>query len=164
MCLQQDDNGSLSLPYVTIIGHLTSKTVYICSAYNNSNILPCEEQAESKYFINEMFSSGLQSLEHQDKAYNRHDCCILDTIFCSELCRNKMYGIVLSDLTDHMPISVLCDNSRYACINDTRTTKFNRTLDEDALNKFEHDLNDAMWDTVRNEIVFNVLVFYAHTE
>jgi len=41
-----------------------------------------------------------------------------------------MCGIVLSDLTDHMPISVLCDNNSYVGINDTRTTKFNRTLDE----------------------------------
>ena len=53
---------------------------------------------------------------HQANKNNRHET-IIDNIFCTELCRNKMCGIVLSDATDHMPIFVLCDNSTYVTNN-----------------------------------------------
>lgn len=133
-----------------ILGNLTSKIVYICGDYN-IDLLHCEEQAESKYFIDQMFSSGLYPLITRPTRVTSTTASIIDNIFCSELCRNKMCGIVLSDATDHMPIFVLCDNSTYAVINDDPTYKYNRTLDEDSLNKFKHDLNYANWDTVMNE-------------
>ena len=64
---------------------------------------------------------------------------IIDTMFCSELCRNKMCGIVLSDATDHMPIFVRCDNTTYVSNNNDPKVRYNRTLDGDALSKFEQD-------------------------
>ena len=57
---------------------------------------------------------------------------IIDNIFCSEQCKNKVCGIGLSDATYHMPIFI-------------QTVKYKRKLYEDSLNKLEHDLNDVNW-------------------
>ena len=64
----------------------------------------------------------------------------------SELCRNKMCGIVLSDATDH-----ICQFSFYVTNNNDHKVKYNRTLDDEALSKFEQDLSHANWETVLNE-------------
>ena len=62
-------------------------------------------------------------------------------MFCSELCRNKICGIVLSDATENLPISGMCDNSTYVLNNNDPKVKYNRTLDGDALSKFEQNLS-----------------------
>ena len=62
-----------------------------------------------------------------------------------------MCSIVLSDATDHMPIFVLCDNSTYVTNNNDQKVKYNRTLNDEALNKFEQDLSHTNWEIVLNE-------------
>ena len=63
-----------------------------------------------------------------------------------------MCGIVLSVATDHMPIFVVCDNSTNVVNHEDPTVKYNkRKLDEDSLNRLEHDLIDINWEIVMNE-------------
>ena len=152
-CIYRAPNTSISkfnenLSY--ILGNLTSKVVYICGDFN-IDLLHCEEQTESKHFVDQMFSSGLYPLITRPTRITGTTATIIDNIFCSELCRNKMCGIVLSDATDHMPIFVLCDNSTYVTNNNDQNVKYNRTLDDEALSKFEQDLSHTNWETVLNE-------------
>ena len=112
--------------------------VYICSDFNIA-LLHCEQQTESKHFLDQMYSSGL------------YPATIIDNIFCSELCNNNICGNVLSDATDHMPIFVLCDNSTYVVNNNDPKMNYNRTLDGEALSKFEQDLRHNYCETVLNE-------------
>ena len=62
-----------------------------------------------------------------------------------------MCGIVLSDATDHLPIFVLCGCSTYVVNCEDPTVKYKTKLDEDSLNKLEHDLNDINSETAMNE-------------
>ena len=124
--------------------------VYICGDYN-IDLLHCEERAEIKYFLDQMFSSGLYPLITRPTRTTCTSATLIDNIFCSELCRNKVCGIVLSDATDHMPIFVLCDNSTNVVNREDPTVKYKRKLDEDSLNRLEHDQNDINGDIVMNE-------------
>ena len=133
-----------------ILGNLTSKIVYICCDYN-IDLLHCEERAETKYFLDEMFSSGLYPLITRPTRITGTTATIVDNICCSELYRNKECGIVLSDATDHMPIFVLCDNSTNVVNHEDPTVKYKIKLDEDSLNRLEHDLNDINWEIAMNE-------------
>ena len=133
-----------------ILGHLTSKVVYIYGDFN-IDLLHCEEQTRSKHFLDQMFSSGLYPLITRPTRITGTTATTIDKMFCSELCRNKMCSIVLSDGTDHMPIFVLCDNSTYVANNDDPKVKYNRTLDDEALSKYEQDLSHKNWETVLNE-------------
>ena len=135
-----------------ILGNLTSKIVYICVDYN-IDILHCEERAETKYFLDQMFSSGLYPLITRPTRITGTSAIIIDNIFCSELSRNKVCGIVLSGTTGHMPIFVLCDNSTNVVNHEDPTVKYKRKLDEDSLSRLEHDLklNDVNWEIVMNE-------------
>ena len=127
-----------------ILGNLTSKIVYICGDYK-IDLLHCEERAETKYFLDQMFSSGLYPLITRPQRIIGTGATIIDNIFFSELFRNKVCGIVLSDATDHMPIFVLCDNSTNVVNHEDPTVKYKRKLDEDSLNILEHDLNYINW-------------------
>ena len=60
-------------------------------------------------------------------------------------------NIVLSDATDHMPSFVLCDNNTNEVNHEDPTVKYKRKLDEDSLNRLEHDLNYINWEIVMNE-------------
>ena len=62
-----------------------------------------------------------------------------------------MCGIVLSDTTDHTPIFVLCDNSTNVVNHEDPAVKCKRKLDEDSINRLEHDLNDINWEILMNE-------------
>ena len=124
--------------------------MYICGDFN-IDLLHCEEQTESKHFLDQMFSSGLYPLITRPTRITATTATIIDNIFCSELCRNKMCGTVISDATDHMPIFVLCDNSNYVANNNDPKVKYNRTLDDEALSKLEQELSHTNWETVLNE-------------
>ena len=48
-----------------------------------------------------------------------------------------------------MPMFVLCDNSTYVTNNNNDPkVKYNRTLDDETLSKFEQDLSHTNWETV----------------
>ena len=143
-----NDNLNDNLSF--ILGNLTSKIVYICGNYN-IDLLHCEERAETKYFLDQMFSSGLYPLITRPTRITGTSATIIDNILCSELCRNKVCGIVLSGTTGHMPIFVSCDNSTNVVNNEDPTVKYKRKLDEDSLNRLEHDLNYINWEIVMNE-------------
>ena len=49
-----------------------------------------------------------------------------------------------------MPIFVLCDNTNEVNHEDP-TVKYKRKLDEDLINRLEHDLNDINWEILMNE-------------
>ena len=55
-------------------------------------------RAETKYFLDQMFSSGLYPLITRPTRITGRSATIIDNIFCSEMCRNKVCGIVLSVL------------------------------------------------------------------
>ena len=153
-CIYRAPNTSISKCYEHLsytLGHLTSKVVYICGDFN-IDILHCEEQTESKHFDDQMFSSGLYPLITRPTRITGTTATIIYSIFCSQLSRNKMCGIVLSDAKDHKPIFVLCDNSTYVTNNtNDPKVKYNRTLDDEALSKYEQDLSHTNWETVLNE-------------
>ena len=152
-CMYRAPNTSISkcndnLSFV--LGNLTSKIVYICGDYN-IDLLHCEERAEAKHFLDEMFSSGLYPLiTSRPTRITGTSATIIDNIFCSELCRNEVCGIVLSDATDHLPIFVLCDNNTNEVNHEDPTVKYKRKLDEDSLNRLEHDQNYIKWEFVMN--------------
>ena len=95
-----------------------------------------------------MLSSGLYPLITRPTRITGTSVSIIDNMFCSELCRNKVCGIVLSDATDHMQIFVLCTN---VVNHEDPTVKYKIILDEDSLNRLEHDLNYINWGIVMNE-------------
>ena len=98
------------------------------------------------HVLSNTYNDWVVSLDHQANTNNRHDC-YYNNIFCSELFRNKVCSIVLSDATDHMPIFVLCDNSTNVVNHEDPSVKYKRKLDEDLLNRLELDLNDVNWET-----------------
>ena len=83
----------------------------------------CVCVCESKHFLDQMFSSGLYPLITRPPRITATIATIIDNIFCSELCRNKMCGIVLSDATDRRSIFVLCDDSIYVANNNDPKVK-----------------------------------------
>ena len=139
-------------PYFSMfsLGNLSRKMLYVCGDYN-IDLLHCEERAESKYFLDQMFSSGLYPLITRPTPITGMTATIIHNMFCSELCRNKVCGIVLSDATDNLPIFIPSDNSTNVVNHEDPTFKYKRKLDEDSLNRLEHDLNDINWEIVVNE-------------
>ena len=74
-------NTSISnLPFV--LGNLTSEIVYIRGDYN-IDLLQCEEQAESKYFLDQMFSPALYPLITRQTRITGTTAAIIDNILCS---------------------------------------------------------------------------------
>ena len=82
-CIYRAPNTSTSkfnenLSY--ILGNLTSKVVYICGDFN-IDLLHCEEQTESKHFVDQMFSSGLYPLITRPTRITGTTATIIDNIF-----------------------------------------------------------------------------------
>ena len=45
-----------------------------------------------------------------------------------------------------MPMFVLCNNSTNVVNHEDPTVKYKRKLDEDSLNRLEHDIKDINWE------------------
>ena len=142
VCIERRIPASANL---MTISHSYCKIVYICGDYN-IDLLHYEERAETKYFLDQMFSSGLYPLITRPTRITGTTATIIDNIFCSELCRNKVCGIVLSDATNICQFSFCVTTALTA-----PTVKYKRKLDEDSLSRLEHDLNDINWEIVMNE-------------
>ena len=50
-----------------------------------------------------------------------------------------------------MPLFVMCDNGSNVVNHEDPTVKYKRKLDDDSLNRLEHDLNDINWEIVMDE-------------
>ena len=95
-------------------------------------------------FIEQLYSYGLHSLIIKPTRITKESATIIDNIFTNELLRVTSSGLIIIDLSDHLPIFRICDytDGVHSCRNQCKT-KETRLINDETLQHFSNTLSSA---------------------
>jgi hypothetical protein len=123
------------------------KTFYLCGDFN-IDLLKISNNKSVSNFLDLMYSNGLYPLINKPTRITAHSKSIIDNIYTSELVVGNSSGIIINDISDHLPVFTVCN---YACdnkyvVNDS--IKKNRVFNDFTIGKLVDDLSDTDWHEV----------------
>ena len=83
------------------------KTVFLCGDFN-IDILKHKVNQGTKSFLDTMYSIGLYPLIDRPTRISNHSFTLIDNVFTNVTNHKVTSGILVSDITDHLPIFVFC--------------------------------------------------------
>ena len=122
------------------------KTVFLCGDFN-IDILKHKVDQGTKSFLDTMYSIGLYPLVDRPTRISNHSFSLIDNIFTNVTNHNVTSGILVSDITDHLPIFVFCTHPNPDRVDQKRNVK-KRIINEKTLSSLSHNLAEECWDNV----------------
>ena len=117
-----------------------NKTFYLCGDLN-INLLNYEKHADTNIFFNNLFSFGMCPLINKPSRITKDSATLIDNIFSNNIESNLLSGLLISDITDHLP--------GFCC--SKKTTSNNKV--ENVRNVFERRLvNDTTLKTLNEKL------------
>ena len=117
------------------------KTVFLC------DILKHKVNQGTKSFLDTMYSIGLYPLIDRPTRISNHSFSLIDNVFTNVTNHKVTSGILVSDITDHLPIFVFCTypNPNRA---DQKCNVKKRIINEKTLLSLSSNLAEECWDNV----------------
>ena len=88
----------------------TSKTIFLCGDFN-IDLLKYNNNKGTQHFIDMLFSLGIYPLIDKPSRITDSSATLIDNIFINELNSNITSGLLINDISDHLPIFCLCSYS-----------------------------------------------------
>ena len=122
------------------------KTVFLCGDFN-IDILKHKVNQGTKSFLDTMYSVGLYPLIDRPTRISNHSFTLIDNVFTNVTNHKVTSGILVSDITDHLPIFVFCTypNPNRA---DQKCNVKKRIINEKTLLSLSNNLAEECWDNV----------------
>ena len=130
----------------TIITSIKSKTLYLCGDFN-IDILKSESNEKVSGFLDLMFSKGLYPLINRPTRVTPHSNTLIDNIYTSELNHQINSGIIVNDISDHLPVFTIC-NYGLTRENNNKCKIKRRIFNEDTIKNLNEDLSSTDWQAV----------------
>ena len=122
-----------------------SKMCYICGDLN-VDLLKYENHKGTRDFINALFSLGMFPLIDRPSMITEYSVTLIDNIFSNNLYERISNGLLINDISDHLPVFSITKETQRA-VHKTRYF-FKRNTTSDAISLFCHDLDQQNWETV----------------
>ena len=128
-----------------------NKKVYLCGDFN-VDLLKYSCHDTTSNFIDQLYSYGLHPLIIKPTRITKESATIINNIFTNELLRVTSSGLIINDLSDHLPIFQICDytDGIHSCRNQYKT-KETRLINDETLQHFSNALSSASWDDIVND-------------
>ena len=113
-------------------------------------MLKYETHNGTRAFTDIMFSYGMYPLIDKPSRITEYFHSLIDNIFTNEPEHNEFAGLLINDISDHLPIFAI--TKRNIKLDTKEDIKFNfvRNLDTEALSSFKNDLSEQTWEHVYN--------------
>ena len=98
------------------------KKVFLCGDFN-IDILKHKVDQGTKSFLDTMYSIGLYPLVDRPTRISNHSFSLIDNIFTNVTNHNVTSGILVSDITDHLPIFLFCTHPNPDRVDQKRNVK-----------------------------------------
>ena len=120
------------------------KHCYITGDFN-LDLLKHESHPITAQFIESLFAFGFLPMITKPTRITAHSATLIDNIFTNNTTVSSKNGLIISDISDHLPIySLVCgdsclrkDSDKYITVRDTS---------ERRVNEFRHKLENTNWD------------------
>ena len=82
-----------------------SKTFFLCGDFN-IDLLKYSSNVSTKHFVDVMYSMGFSPLILRPSRITADTATLIDNIFVNDInmCQNVLNGLLISDITDHLPV------------------------------------------------------------
>ena len=122
-----------------------SKTKFVCGDFN-IDLLKQETHTGTKRFLECMNGQGLYPLIVRPSRITTNSCTLIDNIFTNPINYSADIGLLITDISDHLPIFVLCKYKLEK--NNSKTFRNVRSLKEDNVLMFTESLKQEQWESV----------------
>ena len=121
------------------------KTVYICGDFN-LDLLNTECHSKTQKFVDVMFSAGFYPLITKPTRISDNSATLIDNILTNDLSKVKRCGLLISDISDHLPV-FMC-SEQVVKHKKTKSYVFKRVLNQENLCKLNNCLEQCDWTSV----------------
>ena len=137
------------------------QNIFICGDYN-INLLKYEEHNPTRNFIDLMNSFSLKPTINKPTRITRHSQTLIDNIFTNEIVKPIETGILINDISDHLPIYNIVKqiNSQSNTSTSINSILRRRKLDDETLLVLENSLQNTDWSPVLDASVTDVNIAY----
>ena len=126
-----------------------NKSMFLCGDFN-LDLLTYNNNLPTKRFIDMMFSLGMFPLISKPSRITDVSATLIDNIFTNELTYTITSGLLINDISDHLPVFAKC---KYSCKNRqfNKILKLVRKLDKDSIESLKNELSLMDWENIMNE-------------
>ena len=129
------------------------KSMFICGDFN-IDLMKYETHNGTKRFLDCMYGLGLYPLIDRPSRITTHSCTLIDNIFTNQINYSIRSGLLMNDITDHLPIFALCN---YEIENKkSDPVKYVRNLKNENVSLLIESLSQEMWNNVLQSDDVNV--------
>ena len=128
-----------------ILSNIGKRTVYMCGDFN-VDLLQYDKHADTNDFIDQLYSLGLHPLITRPTRITSHSKTLIDNIFTTDLSSHIHSGLIINDMSDHLPIYQITENS-YKTSNDLGYSK-KKVVNEETVGALVNDLKEINWNTI----------------
>ena len=141
------------------------KSMFICGDFN-IDLMKYETHNGTKRFLDCMYGLGLYPLIDRPSRITNHSCTLIDNIFTNQINCSIRSGLLMNDITDHLPIFALCN---YEIENKkSDPVKYVRNLKNENVSLLIESLSQEMWNNVLQSddvnVAYNCPVKKAHAK
>lgn len=122
--------------------------IYLCGDFN-VYLLNYGSETGTRNFVDSLFSLGLFPFIDRPSRITDHSASLIDNIFTNVINTDIKSGLLINDISDHLPVFSITDYSIYR--RNVQGFVYNRRLDEGSLSSFYQSLNQVSWDMVYAE-------------
>ena len=120
----------------------------------NIDLMKYETHKGTKRFLDCMYGLGLYPLIDRPSRITTHSCTLIDNIFTNQINYSIRSGLLMNDITDHLPIFALCN---YEIENKkSDPVKYVRNLKNENVSLLIESLSQEMWNNVLQSDDVNV--------
>ena len=105
-CMYRKPSSNLTLfneAFCEYMNIMKNKLLYLCGDYN-IDLLKHKSHHGTEIFLNNLFSYGMFPLINKPSRITQYSSTLIDNIFTNDVKRKMESGLIISDVTDHLPI------------------------------------------------------------
>ena len=121
-----------------------NKKLYLCGDFN-VNLLNSNGNNSTNFFLETLYSNGLIPLITKPTRITNNSFTLIDNIFTSDYETEMQSGLLICDITDHLPVFVVC---HCALNRKLETSLMKRDTRDTNMKEFYRKLSTVNWSTI----------------
>ena len=125
--------------------NIRNKTVYMCGDFN-VDLLQYDKHNATNNFIDQLYSLGLHPLITRPTRITSHSKTLIDNIFTTNLSSIIQCGLIINDMSDHLPIFQITECTHFKCSKVVSNRR--RIVNDQKLNVLMNKLKETNWNKI----------------
>ena len=119
----------------------------------NINILNYAKHTDTNNFVDLLYSKGMYPLITKPTRITSTCATLLDNIFTNEYRLISKSGVLICDVSDHLPVFQICSYNVDDCTDRKTESRFayKRHVDECSMTNFINEIANVNWETIERE-------------